>query len=46
MIGMINPARKDEVVERTSSAFEPSEDTAAGMFKELERSLASEPGRH
>jgi hypothetical protein len=25
MIGMINPARKDEVIERTSSAFEPGE---------------------
>jgi hypothetical protein len=36
MIGMINPARKDEVVERISSAFKPSEDTAAGRFKELE----------
>jgi hypothetical protein len=36
MIGMINSARKDEVVERTSSAFEPSEDAAAGRLKELE----------
>jgi hypothetical protein len=36
MIGMINSARKDEVVERPSSTFEPSEDTFAGRFKELE----------
>ncbi len=36
MIDMINPARKDEVDERTSSAFEPSEDAGAGRLKELE----------
>jgi hypothetical protein len=36
VIGMINPARKDEVVERVSSALEPSENAAAGRFKELE----------
>jgi hypothetical protein len=31
VIGMINTARKDEVVERAASAFEPSEDAAAGQ---------------
>ena len=36
MIGMINSARKDEVIERASSAFEPSEDAAAGRLKQLE----------
>jgi hypothetical protein len=34
MIGVINSAWKDEVVKRTSSAFEPSQDTGAGRFKE------------
>jgi hypothetical protein len=33
---MINPARKDEVVERAASAFEPGEDAVAGRLKELE----------
>ena len=33
MIGMINSARKDEVVEHTSSAFEPCEDTPAGRVQ-------------
>jgi hypothetical protein len=36
VMGTINPARKDKVVERASSTFEPSEDAAAGRFKELE----------
>jgi hypothetical protein len=36
VIAMIDPARKDEVVERASSAFEPSENAAAGRFQEFE----------
>jgi hypothetical protein len=36
MVGMINSARKNEVVEHNSSAFKPSEYTAAGRFTELE----------
>jgi hypothetical protein len=36
VIGVFNPTRKEEVVERGSSAFEPSEDAAAGGLRELE----------
>jgi len=36
VIGMINPTGKDEVIERASSAFDPSEDAAAGVFKKFE----------
>ena len=36
MIGMINPAWKDEVVEGAAAAFEPSQNTAASGLKELE----------
>ena len=36
MIGMIDPAWKDEVVERAAAAFEPCQDTAASGFEELE----------
>ena len=34
--GVVNPARKDEVVERASPAFEPSEEAGAGGLKEFE----------
>ena len=36
MIGMIDPARKDEVVERASATFEPSQNTAASGLEEFE----------
>jgi hypothetical protein len=36
MIGMIDPAWKDEVVERAAAAFEPCQNTAASGFEELE----------
>ena len=36
MIGMIGPAWKDEVVERTAAAFEPCQNAAASGFEELE----------
>ena len=36
VIGVVNPAREDEVVERTSSAFEPCMDAATGRLEELE----------
>ena len=36
VIGVINPAREDVVVERASSAFKPSENAAAGRLKKLE----------
>jgi len=36
VIGVIDPARKDEVVERAASTFKPGEHAAAGGLKELE----------
>lgn len=36
MIGMIDPAWKDEVVKRAAAAFEPCPNTAESGFKELE----------
>ena len=36
MIGMIDTAWKDEVVERAAAAFEPCQNTAASGFEELE----------
>ena len=36
MIGMIDPAWKDEVVERAAAAFEPCQNTAASGFEKLE----------
>ena len=36
MIGMIDPAWKDEVVERAAAAFEPCQNTGASGFEELE----------
>jgi hypothetical protein len=36
VIRTINSAWKDEVIKRAASAFEPSEDTGAGRFKNLE----------
>ena len=36
MIGMIDPAWKDEVVERAAAAFEPCQNTAASGLEELE----------
>jgi hypothetical protein len=36
MIGMIDPARKDELVKRAASAFEPGQNAAAGGLRELE----------
>ena len=36
MIGMIDPAWKDEVVERAAAAFKPRQNTAASRFEELE----------
>jgi hypothetical protein len=35
MIGAINPARKDELVKRAASAFEPGQNAAAGGLKEF-----------
>lgn len=35
MISVIDPARKCEVVDRTTSTFKPSENAAAGGFKEF-----------
>jgi hypothetical protein len=35
MIGMIDPAWKDEVVEYAAAAFEPCQNTAASGFEEL-----------
>ena len=36
MIGMINPAREGVVIERASSTFEPSQETATGRLEEFE----------
>jgi len=36
MIGVIGPARKDELVKRAASAFEPGQNAAAGRLKEFE----------
>jgi uroporphyrinogen-III synthase len=36
MIGMIDPAWKDEVVERAAAAFETCQNAAASGFEELE----------
>ena len=36
MIGVIDPARKDELVQRAASVFEPGQNTAAGGFEEFE----------
>ena len=36
MVGMIIPAREGVVIERASSAFEPSEYTATGQLEEFE----------
>jgi hypothetical protein len=35
MIGVIDPARKDELVKRAASAFEPRQNAAAGGLKEF-----------
>ena len=35
MIRVIDPARKDELVKRAASAFEPDQNAAAGGLKEL-----------
>jgi hypothetical protein len=36
MIGVIDPARKDKVVERASATFKPSQDAGSGGLQELE----------
>ena len=36
MIGVIDPAQKDEVVARAAAVFEPGKKTAAGGFEEFE----------
>jgi hypothetical protein len=36
MIGVIDPARKDELVQCAASVFEPGQNAAAGGFEELE----------
>jgi hypothetical protein len=36
MIGVIDPARKDELAERAPSALEPGQNAAAARLKELE----------
>ena len=35
MIGVIDPARKSELVSRSASAFEPGQKAATGWFEEL-----------
>jgi|HubBroStandDraft_2_1064218.scaffolds.fasta_scaffold746786_2 hypothetical protein len=35
-VGVIDPARKDEVVERAASTFKPGQNAAASGLKELE----------
>jgi hypothetical protein len=35
MIGVIDPARKDELVQRAASVLEPGQNAAAGGFKEF-----------
>jgi hypothetical protein len=35
VIGVIEPARKDELVKRAASAFEPGQNAAAGGLKEF-----------
>jgi hypothetical protein len=35
MVGVIDPARKNELVNRSTSAFEPGQDAAAGGFEDL-----------
>ena len=42
MIGVIDPARKDEIVKRANSAFEPGQHTAARCLKEFK--LNGPPG--
>jgi hypothetical protein len=36
MIGVIDPARKSELVNCSAAAFEPGQNAAAGGFEELE----------
>jgi hypothetical protein len=36
MIDVIDPARKDELVQRAASVFEPGQNAAAGGFEEFE----------
>lgn len=36
VFGMINAARKDEIVKCATSTFQPCQETAAGGFKEFE----------
>ena len=42
MIGVFDPTRKDELVKRSASAFEPGQNAAAGGLKQLE--LNGAPG--
>ncbi len=35
MIGVIDPSRKDEIVKRANSAFEPRQNTTAGCLKKF-----------
>lgn len=36
MISVIDPAWKDELIQRAASVFEPGENAAAGRFEEFE----------
>jgi hypothetical protein len=51
MIGVIDPARKDELVQRAASVFEPGQNAAAGGFEEWDgrssagQSRVTEPDR-
>ncbi len=41
MIGAINPARKDELVKRAASTFEPGQNAAAGELKQFKLNRAA-----
>ena len=41
MISVIDPARKSEFLDRSTSAFEPSQNAAAGGFEELKLNRSS-----
>ena len=43
MIGVIDPARKDELVERAASAFEPCQNAAAARLEEFKIGRAARP---
>ena len=36
MVGVIDPARKDKLVQRAAAVFEPGQNAAAGGFEEFE----------